>query len=183
MSDSGALSQPLTSDDKALLGKLRDKALWTYLRLYLPLFLLLGYVYYEMQPGNTFRGHRLSYTKSEFSRVYPWFALFFGLVFFFFAIRDFRRMILPFIMEMKGLRKTCLTFTARKYHDPIYDKRLLFYPGKEDVYIEVGPEDFDAIGNGEVLQLEVGSITGEVLSLQSQGRIFKGATEFSFSDR
>jgi hypothetical protein len=183
MSDSATITQPLSPSDKAILGKLRDKALFTYLRLYLPLFLLLVYVYYEMQPGNTFRGHRLNYTKDEFSQVYPWFALFFGLVFLFFSIRDFQRMILPFIKEMKWQRKNCLIFTARKYHDQIYDKRLLFYPGKENVYIEVGQKDFDAIGNGESLQLEVGCVTGEVLSLQSQGRVFKEPTEFSFSDR
>ena len=183
MNDSATMTQPLSPGDKAVLKKLRDKALFTYSRLYLPLFLLLVYVYYEMQPGNTFRGHRLRYSKSEFNLVFTWFALFFGLVFLFFSIRDFRRMILPFIKEMKGQQKNCLAFTARKYYDPIYNKRLLFYPGQEDVYIEVGQEDFDAIGNGESLQLEVGCVTGEVLSLQCQGRVFKEPAEFSFSDR
>jgi hypothetical protein len=182
MSGSQITTCPLSPADRAILGKLRDKALFNWARLYIPISLMLVWVYFEMQPGNAFRGHTLKYSKSEFSTVYPFFAAFFGLVFLGFMVRDFRRMILPFIKEARRSEKNCYSFSARKYLDPIYDKRLLFYPGKEDLYIEVSKEDFDIIWNGEQLQFEVGCITGEVLSLRSPDRAFKDPAEFSFSD-
>lgn len=182
MSDSGIVTCPLSPADKAVLNNLMAKALFVWARLYVPLGLGLVWVYYTMQPGGTFRGHKMDYGKQEFSTVYPIFAAFFGLVFLGFMIRDFRRMVLPLIRETKRNEKNCYSFTARKYLDPIYDKRLLFYPDKEDMYIEICKEDFDCIGNGEQLQLEVGSISGEVLSLRSRSRTCKDPAEFSFSD-
>jgi NOL1/NOP2/fmu family ribosome biogenesis protein len=59
----------------------------------------------------------------------------------------------------------------------------LFYPGKEDLYIEVTTEDFEAVANGEEMYLEVASVTGEVLFLKKGDRIFKEPMEFSFSDK
>ncbi|HTR28501.1 MAG TPA: hypothetical protein VMH27_04485 [Puia sp.] len=182
MSDSTILTCPLSPEDRSTLTKLLDRVLFVWARLYVPLLLFLVYIYFKMQPGGTFRGNTLKYSKSEFAAVFPFFAAFFGLLFLGFMIRDFRRMILPFIKEFKRNEKRCYSFPARKYLDPIYDKRLLFYPGKEDVYIEVAPEDFDVIGNSEQLQLEVGSVTGEVLRLGDGSRVFSGAKEFSFKD-
>ena len=79
--------------------------------------------------------------------------------------------------------KYCHEFVAKKYHDPFYDRYLLFYPDKEDIYIQVCSEDFNSIGNGEDMYLEVASVTGEVLYLKSPEREFKDPEEFSFSDR
>ena len=79
--------------------------------------------------------------------------------------------------------KYCHAFVARKYHDPIYDNYLLFYPGKEDIYIRICAEDFGCVGNGEEMYLEVAAVTGEVLYLKSGERVFKDPEEFSFSDR
>jgi hypothetical protein len=124
----------------------------------------------------------MHYSKEQFRTVFAIFAACFATLFLVFLIKDFRRMILPFLKEAKMDKKICCSFVARKYHDPLYDKRLLFYPGRENVYIEICPEDFDAIGNGEELQLEVGGVTGEVLVLKCPGRVFKEPTEFSFSD-
>lgn len=182
MNESTIITCPLSPADKTTLKKLQDKALFVWGRLYVPLFLFLVYIYFKMQPGGAFRGHTLRYSKSEFVAVFPFFAAFFGLIFFGFMIRDFRRMILPFLKESKRNEKSCYSFVARKYHDPIYDKWLLFYPGKEDMYIEVSREDFDRIGNGEQLQLEVGCVTGEVLALRSGSIAFSAAKEFSFKD-
>jgi hypothetical protein len=182
MNDSGMVTCPLSPTDKAILKKFQDKALFVWARLYVPLFFFLAYLYYRMQPGGTFRGRRIHYSKSEFATVFPFFAAFFGLLFLGFMIRDFRRMILPFIKEMKRNEKSCYSFIARKYLDPFYDKRLLFYPGREDMYIEISKDDFEVTGNGEQLQLEVGCVTGEVLALRSSERVFKEAAEFSFKD-
>ena len=177
------LTKALSPEDKDVLQKLQSKAWWTYLKLYVPLFLMLVYVYYEMQPGGSFRGHSIRYSKAQFSTVFPFFAAFFGAIFLIFAIKDFRRIVLPFLKEVKLDSKYCHSFIAKKYHDPIYDNYLLFYPDKEDVYIKICSEDFGSIGNGEDLYLEVASVTGEVLYLKSGERVFKDPVEFSFSDR
>jgi hypothetical protein len=182
MNNEQALTMPLTPADRVILNKLKIKAWAVLLRLYIPLSLMLVYVYFKMQPGGTFRGHTLSYSVGQFSTVYPLFAAFFALLFFGFFFKDFRRLILPFIKEAKMNKKVCCSFLARKYHDPLYDKRLLFYPGKENVYIEVSPEDFDATSNGQELALEVAAVTGEVLALKCGERVFKEPEEFSFSD-
>jgi hypothetical protein len=182
MNNEETLIRPLSVEDRAVLDKLKNRAWMTLLKLYGPLFLLLVAVYFKMQPGGTFRGHSIKYSKEQFETVFPIFAAFFGLVFLIFLIRDFRRLILPFLREARTDKKICCSFQARKYHDPLYDKRLLFYPDKDNYYIQVCAEDFDAISSGEELRLEVASITGEVLSLKSAARTFREPAEFSFSD-
>jgi hypothetical protein len=183
MDATGPSIRPLTAEDKAVLDKLKNKAWFTLLKLYVPLFLMLVYVYYKMQPGGSFRGNSIKYTAAQFKTVFPIFSAVFAAVFLFFTIKDFRRLILPFFREIQSDTKYCHAFFARKYLDPIYNKCLLFYPDRDDFYIEVRPEDFDAIGNGDKLYLEVASVTGEVLFLKSDDRVFKDPMEFSFSDQ
>ena len=175
----------LSPADKVILQKLKGKAWFTLLRLYVPLFLGLVYVYIEFKPGQGptyLHGRPVHISKGDFAVVFPFFAGFFAALFLGFLIRDFRRMILPFLREEKRDTKRCCTFTAKKYHDPLYDKRLLFYPDKENYYIQVCAADFDAISNGEELYLEVAAVTGEVLTLRSSGMVFRDPEEFSFSD-
>jgi hypothetical protein len=176
-------TKPFSPEDNALLRKLKEKAWITFLRLYLPISLFIVWIYYRMQPGGTFRGHTLKYGRQEFNIAYTGFAVFFGGVFLFFMTKDFRRLILPFQKEVKLGKKYCLVFPAKKYQDILYGKCLLFYPDKDNLYIEVAKEDFEAIGNGEELYLETACITGEVLTVKSASRVFKSPAEFSFSDR
>jgi hypothetical protein len=189
MSNAELAVKSLSTEDKAVLQKLKEKAWLTWLRVYPILFLALIYAYYKVSarvqasrmhwtPSNE---HRLS--NAEYNMVYGLFAAFFGSVFLFFSIKDFRRLILPFHREVRGDKKNCFSFAAKKYLDPFYDKCLLFYPDKDNLYIEVCKEDFESIGNGEELYLEVASVTGEVLFLKSPGRVFKAPAEFSYSDR
>ena len=183
MTNQELITKPFSPDDQAVLSKLNQTAWFTFLRLYLPLFLGLIYLHYRMQPGATFRGYTIKRNDKSFAVVYPYFAIFFGAIFLFFMIKDFRRLILPFFKEKKSGKKYCLEFAARKYQDILYDKCLLFYPGKENLYIEVAKEDFENIANGEQLYLETACITGEVLAMKSGNRVFKNPLEFSFSDR
>jgi hypothetical protein len=180
-----AIVKPISPEDRVLLKKLRDKAWLTLTQTYSLFFLALGYVYFKMTPGSAWKGHTPGYdkmTQSDYMHVYWIVASFFGSVFLYFLIRDFRRMVLPLEKEMRQGHKYCHTFFARKYKDPIYNKCLLFYPGKENLYIEMSPADFDSIGNGQQLHLESACITGEVLSLKGDGRIYSSATEFSFAE-
>jgi hypothetical protein len=177
-------TKPLSAEDKAILKKLQFKAWFAILRLYGILFLFLAYMFsWRPAPGEVLIIRKARITRYDFDHTFPYFALVFGSIFLFFVIKDFRRLILPFIREARSNTKYCHAFIARKYHDPIYDNYLLFYPDKEDLYIKICSEDFNSIGNGEDMYLEVASVTGEVLFLKSPDRAFKDPEEFSFSDR
>jgi hypothetical protein len=185
MNNSEITAKSLTPEDKAILLKLKGKAWLSLLRVYPLLFLALGYIYFKMHFGGTIRGYKVGHdlTPSQYNLVYAIFAAFFGCIFLFFMIRDFRRLILPFQKDVRADKKRCFSFSAKKYQDPFTDKCLLFYPGKEDIYIEICAEDFESIGNGDELYLEVAYVTGEVLVLKSPSRVFKAPAEFSYSDR
>ena len=175
--------KPFSAKDKTVLKKLQFKSWFVLLRLYVPLFLFLVYIYtWRPGPGEVLRIRKSKITREQFDHSFPYLAIVFGGIFLIFAIKDFRRLILPFMREARMNTKYCHAFIARKYHDPIYDKYLLFYPEKEDFYIEICAEDFNSIGNGEDMYLEVASVTGEVLYLKSPDRVFKDPEEFSFSD-
>jgi hypothetical protein len=173
---------PMSSEDRRLLQKLQDKSWFILLRTYGVFFGALAYLYYRMAPGTYFKGHRMQMSRSDYNYVYGAVALVFGSVFLLFLIRDYRRLVLPLRREMRLGNKYISHFFARKYKDPFYGKCLLFYPGKENLYISISEDDFDAIGNGEELQLDSAVITGEVLALRSGDKVFTTAEEFSFSD-
>jgi hypothetical protein len=176
-------TKSLSSEDRAILNKLQSKAWFVFLRLYGPLFLFLLYIYARRPgPGEKLHISRGTITREQFDQVFPYLATVFGAIFLIFVIKDFRRLILPYIREARANTKYCHAFIARKYHDPIYDKYLLFYPEREDFYIQICADDFNSIGNGEDMYLEVASVTGEVLYLKSPDRVFKDPEEFSFSD-
>jgi hypothetical protein len=176
-------NQPLSSQDRQIIQDLKDKAWFTLLKLYVPLFLGLVFVYYKLLP--TYPDHPEGFQKMsrlDYTHVYEVFAVVFGTIFLIFLIKDFRRLILPLGNELNANQKSCCTFFARKYHDPVFNKCLIFYPAKADVYIEMDPDEFQFVQNGQVLYLETGSVTGEILLLKSETREFKTADEYKFSD-
>ncbi len=176
-------TQPLTIKDRQVIQQLKDKAWFTLLKLYIPLFLGLIFVYYKLLPQ--YREHPVRFqemSRLDYTHVYEVFAAVFGTIFLIFLIKDFRRLILPLGRELKANEKICLNFLARKYVDPVFNKCLIFYPNKEDVYIEMDPNEFKSVQNGQQLYLETGSVTGEILLLKSDDLDFKNADEFSFSD-
>lgn len=175
---------PLTGEDRACLQNLLSNAWLKLARTYGIFFVGLPLVYITMKPDSsgttTFRGHSIKIKASEFQQVFPFFAAFFGAVFLFYFFRDFRRNLLPFYREMRLNNKSCTSFFARKYQDPIFNNYLLFYPGKEDVYISLSREEFDQIANGQQLYLETACVTGEVLALKSGEKKFPSAAEFVY---
>ncbi|HLK27468.1 MAG TPA: hypothetical protein VKT28_02720 [Puia sp.] len=176
---------PFSEIDRSALQKRIQKGWFTLLRTYGAFFLALGYIYYRMYPGGNLRGRKLSYgnmTLSDYLHVYIIVAVFFGSIFLFFVVRDYRRILLPQYKDLRFGKKYSRSFYARKYADPIYNKRMLFYPEKENLYIELSAEEYDKIPDGEMLQLEYAVHSGEILSLKSKDIVFLTAEEFSFSD-
>ena len=183
MSVNGSEILPLSGEDRQTIQELKDKAWFTLLKLYVPLFLGLVYVYYKYLPE--YREYPVKFeelSRTDFTHVFYVFAAVFGVIFIVFLVKDFRRLILPLGKELKINEKISFSFFARKYEDPIFRKCLIFYPGKEDVYIEMDPDEFKTIQNGQPLYLETGFVTGEILLLRSETQRFKSADEFSFSD-
>ena len=104
-------TQPLSSRDLQVIQDLKDKAWFTLLRLYVPLFLGLVFVYYKLLPQ--YREHPVRYremSRLDYTHVYEVFATVFGTIFLIFLIKDFRRLILPLARELKANQKICLTF-------------------------------------------------------------------------
>jgi hypothetical protein len=176
---------PLSKADRSTLQNLVMKAWFTLLRTYSIFFIGLGYVYYKFYPRYAFKTHktdREDMTASDYLHVYIIFAVFFGSVFLFFLLRDFRRIVLPLYKDLHTGNKYSRSFYARKYADPVYNKRTLFYPHKENFYIELSPQEYDKISDGDSLQLEYAGLSGEILSLKSKDEVFLSAAEFSFGD-
>ena len=149
------------------------------------LFFALGCSYYVMYLGSSWRGRKLRYhglSLSDYKLIYITVACFLSSLFLFFVVRDFKKILLPQYKDLLSGNKYSTSFYARKYADPIYNKRMLFYPGKENLYIELSPEEYDKISDGQLLQLEYACLSGEILSLKSEDSVFLTAAEFSFSD-
>jgi hypothetical protein len=180
-----AIVLKLSQTDRSVLQKQVQKGWFILIRTYGAFFLALGYLYYRMYPGSYWRGSKLKYedmSLADYLLVYIIVAVFFGSVFLFFVIRDFKRILLPQYKDLRSGNKYSTSFFARKYADPIYNKRMLFYPGKENFYIELSIDEYDKISDGESLQLEYARLSGEILSLKNNDTIFFTAAEFSFSD-
>jgi hypothetical protein len=120
---------------------------------------------------------------SEIS-IYGWevisaFSLPFLGIFTFFLVRDIRRNVLPLKKDISCAKCWQYHFAAHKYYHALINKYLLFYPGKDDEYIEVSPDDFDKILDGEDLNL-VTSQSDETICLQRENGEIIRAFGFDF---
>ncbi|MBV4359744.1 hypothetical protein [Pinibacter aurantiacus] len=116
--------------------------------------------------------------------MYGWeiisaFSLPFLSIFTFFLVRDIRRDVIPLKKDISCAKCWQHHFVAQKYYHALIKKYLLFYPGKEDEYIEVSPEDFDKLIEGEYLNL-VTSQSDEIICLQRDNGEIIRAFDFSF---
>jgi hypothetical protein len=158
--------KPLSQPDITMLRILKARAWFRLIRVYGVLFLAMAFTFY--------RGY--------FIPVVGIFALFFTAVFGFFLVRDYLRLITPLRREIRKGIKKCFRFEARKYEDPVFGRHLFFYPGKDNYFIDVTADDFNATQNAEILDLEVSYNLGEVLLLKSSSRIFRLPSEFRFTE-
>jgi hypothetical protein len=141
-----------------------------YAMFYGSVIILLAWVFSKVSPSNI--------------SVYGWeilsaFSLPFLSIFTFFLRRDIRRDVSPLKKDISCAKCWQHHFAAHKYYHPLVKKYLLFYPGKEDEYIEVSPDDFAKLLEGEDLNL-VTSQSDEIICLQrSNGEIIR-AFDFDF---
>jgi|GEM_PF-2146336 len=103
----------------------------------------------------------------------------FFCLFTFYLVRDIRRDISPLKKDISCAKCWQHHFVVHKYYHALIKKYLLFYPGKEDEYIEVSPEDFNRIIEGESLNL-VTSQSDEIICLQRDNGEIIRAFDFSF---
>lgn len=176
------LAENLSTGDRQMLTKLRGKAWWVLARTYGAFFLALLYLFIQMSPGMNSRSRKGKMQASDYLHAYMLILVVFGSIFLYFCIKDYRRLILPFQKDLRQGQRLCLPFLARKYDDPVYGKKVLFYPDKEDWYIELSQDDFDTIWNGQELKLYTAAVSGEVLQLSSTETVFLSASSFTFKD-
>src|SRR3954470_20673820 len=93
------------------------------------------------------------------------FVVFFAVSLGCFVFRDYWLGLRLMGKELQQGQKQVRTFTARKYEDFIYKHCLLFYAGKENVYIKIDRESFSQLQDGDTLSMEFTPITGVILRL------------------
>jgi len=102
------------------------------------------------------------------------------LLYTFFLAKDIRTDIIELKKEIENNKCNKISFQARRFYHAMINKYLLFYPGREDVYIEVSPLDYNFIEDGETLYLITSVISSEIICLQKEnGKIIR-AFDFSF---
>jgi hypothetical protein len=167
----------LSANDAQSLKSIRHKKLVILSVKYSLFFVLLLVLLYSAQSG-TIRIRSVS--PEDIRLMLSVFVCFFVISLVGFLINDYIAGMRPFEKELKQAKKLCYTFPAQKYYDPIYKHYLLFYPDKEDVYINVDKECFDQIENGAELHMEVTPVTGSILLLQSDRLKICKASEYRF---
>jgi hypothetical protein len=169
--------ESFSTNDTQSLKSIQRRKLLVLAGKYSLFFVLLVLVFYSIPSGSI----RIRDVKPEdISLALTLFAVFFALSLIGFMVNDYVAGMRPFQKELQQAQKTCYHFTARKYFDPIYKHYLLFYPDKEDVYINIDKECFDKIEEDEELYMEVTPVTGYILLLRSDRFQVERASEYRF---
>lgn len=102
------------------------------------------------------------------------------LLYTYFLFKDIRTDIVELKKEIAYNKCNKITFQARRFYHAMINKYLLFYPQRENMYIEVSPLDYNFIEDGETLQLITSIKSSEIICLQKEnGKIIR-AFDFSF---
>lgn len=170
------MENKLTEKEIAQVKSKIDRGYFVLARTYAPFLLALVLAYFYTKP----KAARGKITESDYEHIYMFVFGFFLIVFSIFAIRDYRRSLLPIKQELKNGNKRIIPFTIKKYFDPIYKRCLLYHPVKDGKYLLLTEEVFGLLHDGQTAELLVGSITGTIFSLKVDGKEFIDIDEFSY---
>jgi hypothetical protein len=171
------MSEKFTNKDVLVIKSKIDKAYFALAKIYVPFILALLLAYQLTKNKKAVS----KMNPSDFDTIY-WIVFgFFIIIFFVFFLRDYKKNIAPYKMEMGTRSKNLSLFRARKYFDPIYNQYLLYHPIKENKYILLTQEEFNTIEDGQEIELQVGAVTGIVLAIKVNDKVLTSVEEFSFS--
>lgn len=166
----------LTPEEKTLIERKIDQGYFSLARVYGPFFMALLIAYFFTKR----KGIDRHISASQYDTIYLFVFGFFTTVFLFFAVKEYKSKVSPLKKELTSGTKRTISFNARKYFDPVYKKFLLYHPGRKNKYLLMQEEDFDLIDEGEAMELSITSVSGLVLSLKCNNKIYTNVEEFSF---
>lgn len=168
---------PFSDRDKIYVRSLERRELLSLVRTYGLSFAFVALVHYTI-PLLAERYSEVNLQDIQWG--YTLFAIFFIALLFYLALKDYWMGLRLIRQEAQEGRKLVIGFTAQKYYDPIFRNYLLFYPGKENVYIRIYAASFEQLEDGAPLQLEIMPVTGTILMLSSGLREIPEAEEYRF---
>jgi len=170
------MKETFTTEEKTLIETKIDQGFFSLARIYIPFLIALVLAYFYTKPKGI--DHNISI--SHYDSIYIFVFGFFIIVFSFLAVKDYKKKVAPLKKELVSGSKQTVHFNARKYFDPFYKRYLLFHPGQENKYLLLQEKEFNSIVEGDAMELCTGSISGLVLTLRLNDKIFTNVEEFSF---
>jgi hypothetical protein len=118
------MKDPFTAEDRTLIEKKIDQGFFSLARTYGPFVIALVLAYFYTKPKGI--DHKMS--ASQYDSIYLIVFGFFLAVFCLFAVKDYKKKILPLKKELASGARQVIHFNARKYFDPIYKKHCFTIP-------------------------------------------------------
>ncbi len=170
------MKETFTVEDKTLIKIKIDQGFFSLARVYGPFIPALLLAYFYTRPKGI--DHKIS--ASQFDMIYLFVFGFFILVFIFFAARDYKKKVAPLRKDLELGSKRRISFHAKKYFDPVYRRYMLYHPEQENKYLLLQEADFNEIAEGDAMELYTGSISGLVLALRLNDKIFTKVEAFYY---
>jgi len=166
----------LSASDKTKLIDKRNKQLKFLSISYIPLALILAYVFFS-GPSVVYRDH-YPYQKHEFTEedisnfnlAAPYFCGFLFLLLTGFFIRYYLQTAAPVIKDIKGNKKFLLYVKTEKTDMSFFNKYYVTTPIFKKQQLSVSKEDFYNISDNDPLILELTPHSLEILKITSNGK-------------
>jgi hypothetical protein len=165
--------QPLSASDKTKLIAKRNRQLKFLSISYIPLALILAYVFVS-GPAVVYR-EKHSYPKHEiteddisnFNKAAPYVCGFLFLLLTIFFIRYYLQTAAPLIKDIKGNKKLLLSVNPEKTDMGFFNKYYITTPIFKKQQLSVSKDDFYMISNNDPLILELTPHSLEILKITS----------------
>lgn len=155
----------LSVDDRAILIHKRNKQLRYLLVSYIPLALILAYVFFS-GPSGVYRSHEADDDDvKNFSIAAPYTCGFFFLLLTGFFIRYYLQTAAPLVKDIRKNKKLLLSIKVEKTDMSFFSKYYLTTPIRAEQQIQISGEDFYSILDDSRLVLEITPYSQSILRL------------------
>jgi hypothetical protein len=167
--------KPLTTEEKTILTKIRNKKRNYFFSTLVVLILILGLAFisaYNKKGG--YGGLRYSrYSEDTIERIKsmaPWLFLvvLIGLLIYF--LNYYRKLVLPYIKDLKIGKKEIFYYSPEKYQTPLFAEYYITTPLIKKYRIKVNKEIFDEIDPASKASVSVGQYSRFVFEIEVDGR-------------
>jgi hypothetical protein len=168
--------QPLSETDRTNLILKRNKQLIYLLSAYVPLALILAYVF--LNGLSVIYREKYPYPKHEitdeditnFALVAPYVCGFFFLLLTFFFIRYYLQTAAPLIKDIRKNKKHLLHIKPEKTEMAFFNRYYISTPIRIKQQVQIDKDDFHSINDSNPLILELAPYSQSILRLVSNGK-------------